>query len=167
MNKQRPRLMVMGHARHGKDTVCEILRDEYGFTFASSSQAALNHVIWPIMQSYYSSKAECFNDRQNWRALWFELIKRFNHDDPTALAREIYFSSEIYCGIRSRQEFDAISKAKLFDYSVWVDARDRVPSECKSSIQVDESLADLLINNNGTREQLTDEVKTIAEGWLV
>jgi len=33
------KLMIMDHARHGKDTVCEILRDTYGFTFESSSMA--------------------------------------------------------------------------------------------------------------------------------
>jgi len=33
-----PKLLVIGHGRHGKDTVCEILRDKYGFSFESSSQ---------------------------------------------------------------------------------------------------------------------------------
>ena len=34
----KKKLLVIGHGRHGKDTVCEILRDEFGYTFESSSQ---------------------------------------------------------------------------------------------------------------------------------
>jgi hypothetical protein len=32
----KPKLLVIGHGRHGKDTVCEMLRDHYGYTFESS-----------------------------------------------------------------------------------------------------------------------------------
>ena len=35
-----PRLLILGHCRHGKDTLAEILRDEFGMTFESSSQSA-------------------------------------------------------------------------------------------------------------------------------
>jgi hypothetical protein len=31
------RLMLLGHGRHGKDTVAEILNRKYGLTFQSSS----------------------------------------------------------------------------------------------------------------------------------
>ena len=32
-----PKLLIIGHARHGKDTVAEILRDTHGYDFVSSS----------------------------------------------------------------------------------------------------------------------------------
>lgn len=164
---QKPRLMVMGHGGHGKDTVCEILRDDYGFTFTSSSWAALDVAIWPIMQNYYANKDLCFADRHQWRTLWFELIYRYNHESPARLAEYIFCQSDIYCGIRSIVEFEAAEKARLFDYSVWVDAGERLPSEDQSSIQVGPSMADLMIANNGTLDQLRDEVGAVAEGWLV
>lgn len=31
------KLLVIGYGRHGKDTVCEILRDQHGYSFTSSS----------------------------------------------------------------------------------------------------------------------------------
>ena len=30
---RKPKLLVIGHARHGKDTVSELLRDRHGFSF--------------------------------------------------------------------------------------------------------------------------------------
>lgn len=42
----KPKLLVLGHARHGKDTVAEILQKDYGFTFTSSSLFCAKKVIW-------------------------------------------------------------------------------------------------------------------------
>jgi len=42
----KPKLLVLGHARHGKDTVAEILQAEYGFQFTSSSLFCAEKVIW-------------------------------------------------------------------------------------------------------------------------
>ena len=36
-----PKLLVVGHGRHGKDTVCEML-EAYGYTFQSSSKFCQN-----------------------------------------------------------------------------------------------------------------------------
>jgi hypothetical protein len=46
MDAGKPKLLVLGHARHGKDTVAEVLQQEYGFTFTSSSLFCAEHVIW-------------------------------------------------------------------------------------------------------------------------
>ena len=47
----KPKLLVIGHARHGKDTVAEILQRDYGFTFTSSSLFCAEHVIWDAVQN--------------------------------------------------------------------------------------------------------------------
>ena len=49
MIKKLPKLIIIGHGRHGKDTVCEILRDKYNFKFISSSQYCSEKVIFPIL----------------------------------------------------------------------------------------------------------------------
>lgn len=154
----RPKLMVMGHGGHGKDTVCEILRDQYGFTFTSSSRAALSHAIWPAMAPYYDCLDDCFEDRRNWRDLWNQLIRRYTFDDPSLLAKRIFERSDIYCGIRSDVEFKAAWDDPLFDCAVWVDASKRLPPEPASSIQVTIDMADHVVDNNGTKEQLIDNV---------
>lgn len=48
----KPKLLVLGHARHGKDTVAEILQQEYGFTFTSSSLFCAEKVIWQAVHNH-------------------------------------------------------------------------------------------------------------------
>ena len=47
----KPKFLILGHARHGKDTVAEILRDEYGFAFTSSSLFCAEKVIWDAVHN--------------------------------------------------------------------------------------------------------------------
>lgn len=47
----KPKLLVLGHARHGKDTVAEILQQEYGYTFTSSSLFCAEKVIWEAIHN--------------------------------------------------------------------------------------------------------------------
>ena len=101
---------------------------------------------------------ECFEDRINHRTLWYEIIKEHNREDLARLGREIFQENDIYCGIRDREEFLACKKAGLFDVSVWVDASDRLPPEDPKSISVLKSDANIIINNNGTLEDLKSEV---------
>lgn len=51
MDTGKPKIVVLGHARHGKDTVAEILRDEYGFIFTSSSLFCAKKVVWEAVQN--------------------------------------------------------------------------------------------------------------------
>lgn len=47
----KPKLLILGHARHGKDTVAEILQRDYGFSFTSSSLFCAEHVIWEAVNN--------------------------------------------------------------------------------------------------------------------
>ncbi len=49
----KKKLLVIGHGRHGKDTVCEILRDEYGYTFESSSKFCSKLFIYDDLKDKY------------------------------------------------------------------------------------------------------------------
>jgi hypothetical protein len=148
--------MIAGHGRHGKDTVCEILRDDYGMTFESSSQAASDYFIYHILGTLigYETSVECYEDRHNHRALWFELIKAINYNDPTTLGRVIYKHNDIYCGIRNITEFDELEEAGLFDVSIWVDGSKRHPPESDKSCTVTSKECDIILDNNGTLEDL-------------
>lgn len=53
----KPKLLVIGHARHGKDTVAEILQAEYGYTFTSSSLFCAEKVIWAALQDTHGAVA--------------------------------------------------------------------------------------------------------------
>lgn len=161
MAKSRPKLIVMGHARHGKDTVCEILRDAYGYRFVSSSMFCAEGVVFTHMQDRYATAEECFADRHNRRAEWFDRIADYNREDPTALGRAILAEHDIYCGIRNRTEFQAMRNARVFHASVWVDASDRHPSEDRSSCTVEPWMADFVLDNNRTLRDLEKNLASL------
>lgn len=154
------KLLVIGTGRHGKDTVCEYLADKYKLPFQSSSEY-MSEMFYPFLKDIlgYTSPEECYADRHNCRALWYELISAYNRKDPTTLARGVLESNNIYCGMRSKIEVDACKQAGVFDLVIWVDASDRVDyQEDESSCNVSKNDADIVITNNGTLEELYAKV---------
>jgi len=158
--------MILGYARHGKDTVAEILRDNLGLKFASSSFAAAEKVMRPFLAAKgitYNSLEECYADRVNHRQDWYEQIKAYNNPDGARLAREIYKDNDIYVGMRSEVELEAVRKEGLYDYSIWVDRSKYVAPESSASCSITPVMANWVIDNNGTLEQL--KVNTLALYW--
>jgi hypothetical protein len=157
------KLMLLGYGRHGKDTVAEILARDYEYEFASSSWAAAEHAVYPTLalRYDYNSVEECFNDRANHRQEWYELIKAYNTPDLSRLAQQIYSTTDVYVGIRDRDEFYAVKNEGLFDYAIWVDASNRLPVESTDSCTVTKEDADIVLDNNGPEEYLPAKVQNV------
>jgi hypothetical protein len=151
-----PKLLVIGHARHGKDTVCDILREHFGYSFRSSSDFCAERFIYSALKDKYgyTSYQQCFDDRHNHRAEWFSMIHDYCRDDYARLGREIFAENTVYCGLRNKSEFHAMRNTGVFDYSIWVDRSDVLPAEDKSSMNLEAWMADYIIDNNGTLEDL-------------
>lgn len=143
------KLFIVGHGRHGKDTVAEFLRDTYGLTFESSSMFCAEHICRPWMQDLgvtYNSFRECYADRHNYRLEWYKAISAYNEKEPSRLSREIFESYDMYVGIRSREEF--LASKHLADLSIWVEAWDRHP-EPDPTCKILRSDCDIILDNNG------------------
>lgn len=151
-----PKLLIIGHGRHGKDTVCEILKEKYGFSFESSSQFCSRLFIFDMLKDRYgySTEEECYADRHNHRAEWYNAICDYNVPDAARLGREIFKEHDIYCGLRNKKEFHAMKNTKVFNYAIWVDRSDFLALEDKSSMTLEQWMADFTIDNNGTIEEL-------------
>jgi dephospho-CoA kinase len=158
--KKNTTICVLGHCRHGKDSLAEILQDEFGYTFQSSSQAAADIFLYNTLKDKYGYKTskECFEDRVNHRAEWKQLICDYNKDDRARLAKGILEHSDCYVGMRDREEINECMRQGLFDIIIWVDASERLPFEDSSSFDIDKTCADIIIENNGTFEQFKDKV---------
>lgn len=154
------KLMVMGYGRHGKDTAAGLLASRWGLSFGSSSEAAAGVVILPALRGVlgYRTAGECYRDRHNFRALWFELIAAYNCRDPARLSRLVLSDNDVYCGIRSVDEFLAARREGLFDFAVWVDASSRLGPEDPDSCTVGPHLADYILDNNGEPGDLAEGV---------
>lgn len=155
-----PRVLVLGHGRHGKDQFADFLCQFRGLTKTSSSWEAA-HLIYPIMQSMYgySSVSQCYQDRVNHRHEWKMFICGLNAIDPTVLLRTIYQKSNVYVGLRSNLEYKAALAKNLVDLIYWVDARPRVDYVDETlDIQYDPNLM-IWIDNNGSLEDLENQAK--------
>lgn len=183
--KPRKKILLLGYGRHGKDTVAEILRDTRGYRFTSSSFTCAEHVMLPYFKTlgeewaarvevegttavpgrppFYANSKECFEDRHNHRATWFQEIERFNSPDKSKLGQLIFSQNDIYVGLRSKREFAAVKNAGLYDVCVWVDATDRLPAEDRSSCTVEPWMADYVLDNNGSLEELKFNLDQLME----
>ena len=150
------KLLVIGHGRHGKDTVCELLRDRYGYSFESSSQFCSRLFIYnQLKEKYgYADEQACYADRHNHRQEWYEAICAYNVPDAARLGREIFAAHDIYCGLRNKKEFHAMRNTGVFDYAIWVDRSDYLPQEPKTSMSLEPWMADFTVDNNGTLAEL-------------
>jgi hypothetical protein len=149
-------LLVIGHGRHGKDTVCEILRDKYGYSFESSSQFCSKLFIYEQLKDKYGydNEEQCYADRHNHRAEWYDAICNYNVPDAATLGREMFKAYDIYCGLRNKREFFAMQNTGVFDYAIWVDRSMHLPPESNDSMSLEQWMADFTIDNNGSLEDL-------------
>jgi hypothetical protein len=157
-----PKLLVVGHGRHGKDTVCELLKN-YGYTFQSSSKFCSELFIFETLKDKYGYKDEddCYNDRHNHRTEWYDLIHGYCSDDLAKLGRNLYAKHDIYCGLRNKREFFAMQNEELFDYAIWVDRTDHLPLEHPSSMSIEQWMCNYTIDNNGTVDRLKKNVDVL------
>lgn len=161
----RKKVVIIGHGRAGKDSVALILNRNYGFTYKSSSEAALELFMLEELKEYglyYDSVQDAMNDRFDHRSLWHQLITEYNEDIKTRLAREIMRSNEVYVGMRSPEELEECLADGVFDLVIAV-TREGVEEEPGSSNRIDPlKYAHFVIPNNGTIQDLEDEVDQIA-----
>lgn len=153
--KQKPKLLIVGHARHGKDTVTEFLSDALNLNFKGSSIICCESFIYDTLKDKYSYKSiiECYQDRVNHREEWHHLIADFCSQEKTALGDLIYKDYDIYCGVRASDECEAIIK-KYNPIVIWVDASKRLPLEPEESMQIRYQPNWISVDNNGTEGDL-------------
>lgn len=155
-NREGPKLLVIGDGEAGKDEFARLLHAEAGLTSLSSSEVAGDYVYRTQFRAWYPHARACWLDRRRHRETWKAAIEDYTRDDPARLAREIVESADVYVGMRSRREFEAARE--LFDAVVWID-RD-VPRDSSNDLSRDD--ADVVVENNGTLDDLAERVRRIA-----
>lgn len=158
------KILIIGHARHGKDTAAEMLQQLYGYTFESSSVAAARIFLFDVLKEKYGygSFIECFNDRVNRRAEWHDAICEYNKDDKARLAKDILAGSNMYVGMRSDVEVEECIKQGIFDHVIAV-YDPRKPEEDKCSFNIDIwKKADFVVPNSEGFTELFQRLKNLA-----
>ena len=154
------KILVLGSKRNGKDSLAELLNEDFGMTFKSSSEMANELFIYDELKSEYNynSIEECFEDRHNHREEWYEMICDYNKDDKSRLSKDILNKYDCYVGMRDLEEFE--ESKDLFDLIIWVDASKRIlEGDSTNKISIDE--AHIVLTNNGTFEEFKSKSKVI------
>ena len=160
-----PRLLIIGHGRHGKDTVCEILKTQFGFRFQSSSEFCARKFIYDELKLKYgyANYEACYADRHNHRSEWYDMIHAYCQEDHARLGRDIFSENDIYCGLRNKSEFHAMHNSGVFDYCIWVDRSDHLPLEPRDSMNLEIWMADHVIDNNHSLEDLQQHTTVLGQ----
>ncbi len=159
---RRPRILILGHARHGKDTAAEIISEIMGLKFISSSRFVAEEIIWPMWgQERYATFEDMFEDRVNFRATWKNLIRAYNTPDLTRTTRTMLERGyDIYVGMRDPDEY--ISSKDQFDLILWIDRSKECRPEDRSSMGiVYNPLQMMMIDNNQTVQYLRNQVEIL------
>jgi hypothetical protein len=164
------KIMICGHARHGKDYAAEYLKAQFGFKHDSSSHVAMREFLRDKLAAdyglVYRTEEECYADRVNHREKWFDLIQWYAREDRTKLTRLIFSRADIYVGIRDREQFLAARDEDLVDLALWIDASKRCPPESSASNTILPDDCDLVVPNNGGQRQFERRLWRIFS-WIV
>jgi thymidylate synthase (FAD) len=160
MSRGKPKLLIIGHGRHGKDTVAEHIAHLMKLEFTSSSMFVAEEMIWEAWgKDRYPNFQAMYDDRANFRETWGNLVSAYNTPDKAKTASTMLSRGfDMYVGMRRTDELNACKALGLFDYVIWVDANLRVPLEPTNSMQLNNSQADIYIDNNGPIENLEFQI---------
>lgn len=158
---RRPKIIILGHGRHGKDSVAEMLQEKAGYKFTSSSRFVGEECIWDNWGcAVYDTFDEMYEDRENHRDLWGQLIAAYNVPDKTRTAKTMFDRGfDLYVGMRRIEELIACRLSDVYDLTVWVDRSEHLPPEPSTSMTIRKSDAMHVIDNNGTLEDLAQNVQ--------
>ena len=157
------KLLIIGHARHGKDTVAGFMDEIFGLKSKASSMAASEIFLYEALKEKFGYKTpeECFEDRVNHRALWHDMICEYNKDDKARLAKDILKDNDIYTGMRSNVEVEECLRQGVFDLVIGV-YDPRKPLEPRDSFDIDMwEKADVIIPNSEGLAELQTRVRKL------
>jgi len=141
--------MITGYSRHGKGTLASGFL-EAGWKCKDSSYASAEIFLFDALKGElgYRTVQECWQDRHNHRARWYEMISGYNASDNCRLMRGIYEHNDVYVGIRSRQELLTGLDQRLVDLVIWVE-RPSYAAESHQSMNIRKGDSDIVVYNTG------------------
>lgn len=164
----KKKIGIFGYARHGKDTVAELICNKLNYSFCSSSYFVCSKAVFPVLSKKYgyTTLDECFNDRMQHRVEWKQLITEYTTPDKSKLARELLAENDIYVGMRCKDELNACIQNDVFDTLIWVDNNRLEPeNESSCTIRKENYIWDIFIPNYFSLQYLDSQVDLlISEG---
>lgn len=161
----KPKILLVGSGRAGKDTFGPMLARAMKLTFAGTTSKYLSPYV---AKKLGVSEEEAYNRRHEsneMRMLWYETGNEIREGDAGLLVKEAFKHGDITGGIRAVEEIQAVKEKGLADLVVWIE-RD-VPVD--PTMTFGPGWADLIVTNNGTEAELNRKAERLAslywKGW--
>lgn len=159
------KILVIGLARHGKDTVVDYLSDKYHMNYMSTSAYYNKLFVYPILKNLYNYKTEeeCFEDRVNHRGLWYDIIKTYNTIHNFQAFKDLLKTTDIFVGTRSQEEYQMfLNETEGNNLVLYIDAFERLgQTEGLDSFSLKLTGDEIVISNNGSLEELYKQIDTL------
>lgn len=153
------KILIIGHGRHGKDTVAEeLVKIIPELSFVSSSLFVAEKAVRPDLANIgieYPTLEACYEDRHNHREFWRDSIADYCQPKDR-MCREIFQAHDIYVGMRKYDEF--VAARPMMDLVVYVDASKRLEYR-DPTFEIPMSEADTVIDNNRSMQLMRREVR--------
>ena len=152
------KILILGHAEHGKDTVANILVELYGLKFYSATEYIADNIIFPSLKHKYKSKEECLADKVNNRKLWYDLVYDYKGD----IVNEVLELSDIYVGLRDISTLIKCIHNNTFDLILAVHNPFKKGEDTDSMTIPIFMYSDLVILNNKDIKSLKDKLRYLS-----
>jgi hypothetical protein len=161
-------IAVCGRGQAGKSTTSRLIAEISGLKYSQSTSQALAEMIFEKSKSgcfgrSFEHTQDCWEHRSEHRALWGQLIAEYNKPHGTTLYEDMLPTNDILDGIRRIDELRACQKRDIIDFAIWID-RDIAPPDV--SLDYGSDACDIIINNNGSLDDLREAVNTICLGLI-
>jgi hypothetical protein len=156
----KPKIIFVGEGRAGKDTACEYLAK---ITTLVNAGTTSKYLAKFVAQKLGISEEEAYAKRHEsdeTRLLWYHTGNEVREAGPTTLLREAFKYGDISGGLRDLKEVVAAREEGVADLIVWIENK-RVTKD--PTVMFDSSVADIVIENNGTIEEFERKISRFAK----
>ena len=170
------RIMVVGHGRHGKDTVAEILATELKLRLQGSTSYAVIPLLSYALEgtTTIDDQELCYAGRHDNRKYWYDFCNMLRVIDPLMLIKLVLSRSDIIIGTRSKIEFTAaLDYFKPFNV-IWVQRRgfpdDPTMDYSRADVAVECNKRDIrhtTLGNNDDIPTLRQQIKSLISGGII
>jgi hypothetical protein len=155
------RLLVVGRKGHGKDAVARVFSERLGQPYRPATLEFLELQGDNFLRSMgFKDVEEAYKRRDEYRELLYEMMNVYNEEVPYKLLDHVLCKSGIYTGLRNKEHLLPAQEDNIIDLTVWVDATERL-GWGEEPMTILPEMADEVIVNNGTEEELVERVNLL------
>lgn len=156
------KILVCGHAQHGKDTFASLLAEELNLKYSPVTQIFIKDHFEEINNAIggvYTSAKWLYKYRSLHRDVLFDMISIYNKEDAGRFVKEVLSVADFYVGLRAKREYEATKH--LFDYKFWAYNRHKpVESSRSNELVSDEEF--VMVDNSGDLLELKGKASLAA-----